>query len=326
MSNPLNPTNPQLLIVDGHAYAYRAFHAIQTLTGPDGRPTNAIFGFIKMVQKLQVRWQPTHLLVAWDGGLDRDRVSQLPEYKAQRPSTPEALEEQFPQIQEWLTLAGLAQVQEKATEADDWIATYTQRATSSGLGVLIASSDKDFLQLVTEAVGIIQPNDKSEKLWTMADVFSRTGVRPDQIVDWLALIGDTVDNIPGVPGVGPKTATGLLKQFDSIDSMMNRLSEVNSVVLQSKLKLAADSLRRNQQMIRLKTSLFNGPDLAALVPQTSQNEALARFYQDRGFRSLHAECLANLGKPNAEDVNGESTGVIGDKAQARAGLVQPNLL
>ena len=138
----------RLLLVDGHAYAYRAFHAIRSLNSPEGRPTNAIFGFVKMLQKMVGSLKPTHVLVLWDAGLAIERSTALPDYKANRPPTPEPLEEQFPQIETWLDAVGYAQFQEEGTEADDWIGTYARRAEVAGWNVVIASSDKDFLQLV----------------------------------------------------------------------------------------------------------------------------------------------------------------------------------
>ncbi|MEN9676338.1 MAG: hypothetical protein RIS76_2234, partial [Verrucomicrobiota bacterium] len=206
----------RLLLVDGHAYAYRAFHAIRSLNSPEGRPTNAIFGFVKMLQKMVGSLKPTHVLVLWDAGLAIERRTALPDYKANRPPTPEPLEEQFPQIETWLDAVGYAQFQEDGTEADDWIGTYARRAEVAGWSVVIASSDKDFLQLVNDRIGILNPNDKSDKIWSAADVEAKTGVRPDQVADWLSLIGDAVDNIPGVSGVGPKTAAELLRKYGSI--------------------------------------------------------------------------------------------------------------
>ena len=132
MSSIPEPKGPRLLLVDGHAYAYRAFFAIRSLNSPDGSPTNAIYGFIKMIEKMRGLIRPTHVLVAWDAGLAKERVALLPGYKANRPSTPEALEAQFPQIQRWLEIKGLASWSLEGTEADDWLATYAMRAVARG--------------------------------------------------------------------------------------------------------------------------------------------------------------------------------------------------
>ena len=279
----------RLLLVDGHAYAYRAFHAIRSLNAPDGSPTNAIFGFIKMLQKMQVTLKPSHLLVVWDGGLAAERMVDLPEYKANRPPTPEGLAAQLPQLEAWLDAVGLPQWTQDGAEADDWIGTFTRRAEAAGWSVVIASSDKDFLQLVNDRVGLFNPNDKTEKIWTAADVEAKTGVAPAQIVDWLALIGDSVDNIPGVPGVGPKTATQLLKWFGSIDGIYARLAEIKSENQRAALHNAADAVRRNQRMVQLKCELPDGPTLESLVPRTPDPVALRPMYQRWNFRSLLAE-------------------------------------
>jgi len=287
----------RLLLVDGHAYAYRAFHAIRSLNAPDGSPTNAIFGFIKMLQKMLVTLKPTHLLVTWDGGLAAERLAALPEYKANRPETPEALVSQFPQLEKWLDAAGHSQLVKDGTEADDWIGTYTRRAEAAGWKVVIASSDKDFLQLVNEQVGLLNPIDKSDKIWTAADVTAKTGVEPAQIVDWLALVGDAADNIPGVPSVGPKTAAELLKRFKTIEVLYGRLAEIKSEHQRAALLGAAYAARRNQLMVRLNCALPDGPELDALVSRAPDKTALRGMYQRWNFRSLLAELGDELVAP-----------------------------
>lgn len=287
---------PTLLLVDGHAYAYRAFYAIRSLNSPEGAPTNAIYGFVKMLQKMENILRPTHRLVLWDRGLAAERMAELPEYKQQRAPTPEDLERQFPQIESWLEAAGIAAWSHPETEADDWIGTYARRAEAQGWRTVVASSDKDFMQLVSDRVGLFNPNDKVEKVWTAAEVIAKTGVRPEQVVDWLSLIGDAVDNIPGVPGVGSKTATQLLQKYDSIESLMGRLAEVKSESQRTNLQASADSLLRNRRLISLRTDLVGGPDLQALrieSPDAVRRERLGTMYRKWGFRSL----LSELGLP-----------------------------
>ena len=295
---------PTLLLVDGHAYAYRAFYAIRSLNSPEGAPTNAIYGFVKMLQKMENILRPTHRLVLWDRGLAAERMAELPEYKQQRAPTPEDLERQFPQIESWLEAAGIAAWSHPETEADDWIGTYARRAEAQGWRTVVASSDKDFMQLVSDRVGLFNPNDKIEKVWTAAEVVAKTGVRPEQVVDWLSLIGDAVDNIPGVPGVGSKTATQLLQKYDSIESLMGRLAEVKSESQRTNLQASADSLLRNRRLISLRTDLVGGPDLQALrieSPDAVRRERLGTMYRKWGFRSL----LSELGLP--WDASGQGT-------------------
>jgi DNA polymerase-1 len=279
----------RLLLVDGHAYAYRAFHAIRSLNAPDGSPTNAIYGFIKMLQKLLLVLEPSHLLVVWDGGLTAERMTALPQYKANRPPTPDALSLQFPQLIAWLEAAGYPQLERDGTEADDWIGTCAKLAEAAGWHAVVASSDKDFMQLVNDRVGLFNPNDKSEKVWTAADVFAKSGVQPEQIVDWLALVGDAVDNIPGVCGVGPKTAADLLRRFGSVESLYGRLAEVKSAAQRNSLTASAEAVKRNQLMVRLKCDLPDGPALASLVARAPDKAALREMYRRWNFRSLLAE-------------------------------------
>ena len=283
------PTGSRLLLVDGHAYAYRAFHAIRSLHGPNGAPTNALYGFIKMRQKLLGLLRPTHQLVVWDGGLATERRADLPEYKAQRPPTPDDLTLQLPQLEEWLDALGCPQLCRDGTEADDWIGTYARQAAAAGWEVVIASSDKDFLQLVDDRIRIFNPNDKSEKLWTASDVVAKTGVEPVQVVDWLALVGDSVDNIPGVPGVGPKTAADLLGRFGTVDALYARLPEIRSDSQRAALATAEPAVRRNQRMVRLRCDLADGPELGSLVAGEPDVETLRSMYRRWGFRSLLAE-------------------------------------
>ena len=292
----------RLLLVDGHAYAYRSFHAIRSLNAPDGSPTNALFGFIKALQKMVASTTPSHVLVLWDGGLDADRMSDLPDYKANRAPTPDALDVQLPQLAQWLDAAGWPQLQRDGTEADDWIGTYTRLAAEAGWSVIIASPDKDFLQLVDERVGILNPNDKSEKIWGPADVEAKTGVPPHQVADWLALIGDAVDNIPGVPGVGPKTAADLLKRFGSAEAAIAGAATLKAEKLRIELQAAAETVRRNQRMVRLKCDLADGPTLHATTPRERDRAALRDMYRRWGFRSL----LAELGEePGTVPVQGD---------------------
>jgi DNA polymerase-1 len=283
----------RLLIVDGHAYAYRAFHAIRSLRAPSGRPTNAVYGFIKMLDKLRATLSPTHLLVVWDGGLSADRMAALPGYKAQRPEMPADLAEQMDEIVAYLGAAGVASYCEDGVEADDYIACIARRAAREGVETVIASSDKDFMQLVAPGIGLVNPNDKSESVWGAEQVRVKSGVEPGQIVDWLALVGDSVDNIPGVPGVGPKTAADLLNQFGSVASLYARLGEVKSERLRTALQDSAAAVRRNVELVRLKDELPCQWDLDEFREKSADVETLRELYARWGFRSMLAELESN---------------------------------
>ncbi len=292
------PVISRLLIVDGYAFAYRAFHAIRQLSSPTGVPTNAIYGFIKMLEKMQARLSPSHLLVVWDGGLAAERTAALPEYKSHRPPMPLDLGPQIDGLQRYLEAAKIPFYCEDGVEADDWIAAMTRQARIARLPVVIASSDKDFMQLVcSEQVGLLNPNDKSEKIWTAEDVRAKTGVTPEQIVDWLSLIGDSVDNIPGVPGVGPKTATDLLQRFGSVECLYGRLEEVKSDKLRANLRVASEIVRRNRELIRLKDDLTDVWPLERTLLAPPEAPRLRTLYAEWGFRTMLERVSASLEQP-----------------------------
>lgn len=293
----MNPTAPQpnprplvhLLLVDAHHYAFRSFHAIRSLNAPDGSPTNAIYGFIKTLQKNINLTQPSHVCIVWDAGLDAERTAALPGYKANRAATPDALCAQIPHIIEWAEAAGWPQLQQPGTEADDWIGTLATRAVNAGGDVTIASADKDFMQLVGEHVRLLNPNDKSDRPWSATEVEGKTGVPPSLVADWLALVGDAVDNIPGIPGVGPKTAAELLRKYGSIEGILAAAPTLKAERLRTELMAGDETLRRNRLMVRLKCDLPDGPSLDALVPRPRDPVRLRPMYRQWNFRSLLAE-------------------------------------
>jgi DNA polymerase-1 len=278
----------RLLIIDGHSYAYRAFHAIRELQSPSGQPTNAIYGFIKMAAKLRAGLKPTHWVVVWDGGLSAQRLAALPEYKAQRPEMPELLKPQLDEIGNYLDASRVASFCRDGIEADDVIACLARRAEAINWNVIIASADKDFMQLVSPRVGLFNPHDKTESIWADEQVRAKTGVEPSQIVDWLSLMGDNVDNIPGVAGVGPKTAADLLKQFGTVEKLFGRLAEVKSERLRGALLEAQETVRRNRELVRLHEveCEISQDEMSVKLPDP---ERLAALYLRWGFRTMLAE-------------------------------------
>lgn len=281
--------NNKLLLIDGHAYAYRAFYAIRNLKSPSGAATNAIYGFIKMLGRMRELLKPTHLVVVWDGGLSEERVGLVPEYKAQRPEMPDDLSTQIEEIGAYLDAAGIAEIHSEGVEADDWIATLARQAVIEGIEVVIASSDKDFFQLVNDKIGMLNPGDKMERVWFPEEVEQKTGVKPDQIVDWLSLIGDAVDNISGVQGVGPKTATDLMRRFSSVDGLYARIDEVESGRIRTALQAAEAEVRRNQKMIRLNENIAIAPPITDFVPQSPNFDRLLQLARSWGFKGMTAE-------------------------------------
>ena len=278
----------RLLIVDGHAYAYRAYHAIRELSGPSGQPTNAIYGFVKMLQKLRAALEPSHQIVVWDGGLDAGRITAHPGYKSQRPPMPEGLRPQLDEMVQYLSAAGMASYCGAGVEADDYIACLARRAAAAGCEVVIASSDKDFMQLVSPRIGLLNPNDKTGAVWTREQVVAKTGIEPEQVVDWLALMGDAVDNIPGVSGVGPKTAAELLKKFGSAAGLLARLDEVKSEKIRSALRESAAIVWRNLDLVRLREVPCDF-SLESLLAKPLDRDRLRGLFQRWGFRGMLAE-------------------------------------
>jgi len=287
----------RLLIVDGHAYAYRAFHAIRNLRGPEGRPTNAIYGFIKMLEKMRGALEPAHLVVVWDGGLSAERMAAHPEYKINRPEMPADLRPQLDEMVEYLAAAGVASHCGDQVEADDYIACLARRAAAAGWHVVIASADKDFMQLVSERVGLLNPNDKSGTVWRREQVYAKAGVQPEQIADWLALMGDAVDNIPGVEGIGPKTAAGLLGQFGSIEALYARLAELKPGKVADALRASAARVQQNLELVKLhEVSCDFVPE--KLKPQPPDQERLQDLLRRWGFKGMLGELMeSQAGQP-----------------------------
>ena len=230
------------------------------------------------------------MIVVWDGGLCEERLAALPDYKAQRPEMPADLRPQLDGIVQYLAAAGIASYRADGVEADDYIATLARLAAASW-NVVIASSDKDFMQLVSTRIGLLNPNDKTGMIWGREQVLAKAGVEPEQVADWLALMGDAVDNIPGVPGVGPKTAAELLKQFGSVEKLLVRLDEVKSDKLRQALRTAAVAVVRNQKLVRLPAVPCQFvPE--QLVVGAGDRAALGRLLAGWGFKGMLAELEA----------------------------------
>jgi DNA polymerase-1 len=244
----------RLLLLDGHAILYRAFFAIRALSTRAGQPTNAVFGFVRMLGQLTRVWRPAYAGVVFDGGLSPQRMALLPEYKANRPAMPDALRGQLPLVEEYLDAAGIQHVRRAGEEADDVLASLATRA-ADGLGeVLIATSDKDMMQLVDARIGLVPVSGGGDRMGP-EQVRAKAGVAPGQIVDWLALVGDASDNIPGVPGIGPKTAVRLLAEFGSVSELLRRPEAIASEKVREALAAHRALLERNLQMVRLRTDL-----------------------------------------------------------------------
>ena len=259
------------------------------MNAPDGFPTNAIFGFIKTLKRMRERVQPSHIAVIWDGGLDEERTEVLEEYKADREPMPDDMEVQLDAIVEWLEAAGIYTWCEDGVEADDVIGTLAWEAEAAGQSVVVASADKDFFQLINRNIRLLNPNDKSDTLWEAEQVIGKTGVTPTQIVDWLSLVGDAVDGIPGVPGVGPKTAAKLLNEYQTVENIYQNLDAIASEKLRGKIAAAEADVRRNQNLVRLKKMPQWDVPLAELVPDDLDFKTLHEQYTRWNFKTFLKE-------------------------------------
>jgi DNA polymerase-1 len=252
----------KLLLVDGHYHVYRAFHAIRILNDSSGNPTNAIFGFLKALRRMVKDLSPTHGAVIWDEGLPARRMQLQPAYKQQRPEMPEPMRPQLDRIREIVPLLGFASLSLPGTEADDLMASYAVEGVRRGWSVALATNDKDLFQMATDSVRIYSTSkheigDAREGFVLLGpdSVRAKWGVEPGQIADILALTGDSADNIPGVPGLGPKGASQLIREFGSARDLLERAGEIANPKLREKIVVHADQIRQNREMVRLDEDL-----------------------------------------------------------------------
>jgi DNA polymerase-1 len=276
----------RLLLIDGICALYRAFFGIRALATRAGVPTNAVFGFVRMLEQLRDRWQPTHWIVVFDGGSPERRTALLPAYKAQRPPMPDALRSQVALAQEYLECREVPWVRMVGQEADDVMASLAAQAAGDGCAVLVATSDKDLYQVVDERVRVVTLSGKTEGRMGPADVLARTGVHPSQVAEWLALTGDTVDNIPGVPGIGPKTAAELLAKFGSLARMWEQLDGVNRLKVREALAEHRQKVELNLDVVRLDLSLHCGVEWRSAKVGDGSRERLLGFLGRMEFESM----------------------------------------
>ncbi len=278
-----------LLIIDGMAYFYRAFYAVRNISRSDGFATNAIFGFIRMLNRSIRDWQPSDLVVVFDGGLPKKRMELLPEYKANRPSMPEELRSQLAPLNEFLKVSNIHTIKIDLQEADDVIATIGKNYKSEYEEILVATGDKDMMQMIDDNIKMVTVSGNPVKMGA-DEVKKKTGVYPDQIVDWLALVGDNADNIVGVPGVGPKTAAKILNDINALEPLEESVQRIENKKLCEKIADSINIIRRNIQLVSLDYDVeLDDIDLSDLkVCQPDFNE-LVKFYQEYEFHAFIKE-------------------------------------
>lgn len=285
----------KLLLIDGHYYVYRSFFAIRELSNSRGEPTNAIYGFIKTVRRMVKDLAPDYAAVIWDEGLPKRRVELQPAYKQQRSEMPDLMKPQLTFIQKIVPLLGFASLALPDTEADDLMASYAVAARARGDEVVLATNDKDLFQLVDDRVKVYSTNKAD--LAAPSDAFALLGaeavrkkwnVTPPQIGEVLALIGDSVDNIPGVDGIGAKGAAALLAAHGSLDALLANLDAVKSERIREKLKASRALIEQNREMVRLDLDLPLPRPLDALAIQPRYAELIPELEWCE-FKSLFAE-------------------------------------
>jgi DNA polymerase-1 len=305
-----------LLLVDGSSYLYRAYHAMPDLRSPDGQPTGAIFGIVAMLRKLAADVPAAHRACVFDAPGKTFRDDWYADYKANRAPMPEPLVQQIEPIHRIVALLGWKVIEIPGIEADDVIGTLARRAAAEHRRCLISSGDKDLSQLVDDWVTVV--DTMSGKTYDAAGVVDKFGVPPRQIVDFLTLVGDSVDNVPGVDKVGPKTAAKLLAEYGSLDALIARADEVKGAVGDN-LRRALDWLPQARRLVTIKTdcdltSALGDDPWAALVAPGEDRAALLPQFKALGFRSwtreLEAEAAAPSSAPPASSAG--AGGVTGD--------------
>jgi len=277
------------VLVDGSSYLYRAYHAMPELTNSKGQSTGTIYGVVNMLRKLLRDYQPSHIAVVFDAKGKTFRDDIFPEYKANRPPMPDDLREQIEPIHAIVRAMGLPLLMVDGVEADDVIGTLAQQATEQSIKTVISTGDKDMAQLVNQHVTLI--NTMSNTLTDVAAVHEKYGIGPNRIIDYLALMGDKVDNIPGVPSVGPKTATKLLQQYDSLNGVIAHADEVQGK-MGEKLRETAPQLPLSYELATIKLDVdLEGDTPNNLIAQGIQYETLLGLFQHLEFKTWTSELV-----------------------------------
>lgn len=271
-----------VVLVDGSSYLFRAFYALPDLRSTSGHPTGAIRGVISMLRRLAKDYPTSPLAVVFDAPGKTFRDDMYEQYKANRSSMPDDLREQIAPLHEMIKAMGLPFVMVEGVEADDVIGTYAAQATASQKHTVISTGDKDMAQLVTPFVTLV--NTMTETTMDAAGVVEKFGVNPEQIVDYLALMGDTVDNIPGVPKVGPKTAAKWLNEYGSLDELIAKAEEVKGKVGEN-LRDSLEQLPLSRALTQIKCDVDLPLHFADLVPTEPDVAVLGKFYREFEFKS-----------------------------------------
>ena len=287
------------LLVDGFNLAYRCFYAVPELTRSDGFPTGALHGWVKSLWRMFDQEKPTATLVFFDLGGSNDRLALHATYKAQRQEMPESLQKQIDPIKAFTRAMGLVGVEQDGVESDDLLASQAVVLADAGHDVLIVSADKDFAQIVNDRIKILLPPPTANpKLgWRVLDaagVAEKFGVPPAKIADYLALVGDTSDNIPGIAGVGPKTASKWLADYGNLEGVIAHASELKPDRFQAPVAAEAERLRMNLKLTTLNLGL---PTLLVAEPARVEAAELYRLLAEMEMRTALAEARTRYDQP-----------------------------
>ncbi|KUJ72298.1 DNA polymerase I [Thiomicrospira sp. WB1] len=303
-----NPDSP-FILVDGSSYLFRAFHAMPPLTNSEGHPTGAIYGVINMIGKLIEQYQPERIAVVFDAKGKNFRHEMFADYKAHRPPMPEDLAVQIDPIHQLIKALGIPLLMVEGVEADDVMGTLAHQATEVKMDALLSTGDKDMAQLVNDHITLI--NTMNDTLMTPETVPEKFHVKPSQIIDYLALVGDTSDNIPGIPKCGPKTAAKWLAKYDTVDNLIEHADEIGGKIGET-LRANIDQLKLSQKLTTIRTDCDLPIALADIKRQTPDMEQLQHLLQQFELRSwlnkvLKGELPFSGQKIGGQKIDGKKT-------------------
>jgi DNA polymerase-1 len=307
-------TSRTIAAIDGNSLLHRAFHALPpTMTAPDGRPTNAAFGFISMLAKLVQELRPDGVVVAFDRGKPAFRTEALACYKIHRPPTADDLRTQFPMVKDLLEALGIPILEVEGWEGDDILGTIARMAEESGTRALLVTGDRDALQLVSEIVHVVSTRKGITDIvvYDPPAVLERYGVTPSQVPDYLGLKGDTSDNIPGVPGVGEKTAAKLIAEHGSLDAVLEAAPDIKGKLGENLLAHAEDA-RVSRTVATIRTDVPIDIDLTGVTWGGFDAARVAEAFGELRFTSLLDRVLATDGAQHPSDLGGEGAGGHGE--------------
>ena len=291
----------QIYLIDATAFCYRAFYALPVFSTSFGQPTNAIYGFLNILNKILKKKNPDYLAICFDVSRDTFRSRKFAEYKIQRPPMPDGLSSQIPLIKQIVKAYGIALFEKEGFEADDIIATIVKKTKKDGLSATIVSSDKDMLQLVDEDTVVFSPYKDEGIIYDYKKVYERYGVGAEKVTDIIAIMGDTADNIPGIPGIGEKTAVKLISSYGSLDKLLDNIESFKQEKIKKAISDNIDRVLLNKELVTLNNDVdinFSLDNARIVSPDYSELHRLFKYLEFKKF-------LNDLPLPLASEASGE---------------------